>query len=156
VKLLFEKVQVGDALPTLEIDVTARLVVMGASSSRDWQPQHHDHAWATTRAGTKDIFLNTPNQAGWIERYLTDWTGPHGRLGRMKFRMRRPVYPAEKLVFNGTVRSTEVDDNGVGWVDVDIELTVGEDVATEASARLAIPRDDTDNPWRRSGDDWRP
>ena len=155
-KLLFEKVQVGDALPTLELPVTARTVVMGASSSRDWQPQHHDHAWATTRAGTKDIFLNTPNQAGWIERYLTDWTGAHGRLGRMKFRMRRPVYPGETLVFTGTVRSTEADEAGCGWVDVDIELTVGDEVATEASARLALPRDENDNPWRRSGDDWRP
>jgi len=135
--LLFGKVQVGDALPTLEVPVTARTVVMGASSSRDWQPQHHDYAWATTRAGTKDIFLNTPNQAGW-------------------FRMRRPVYPGETLVFNGTVRETAVDESSCAWVDVDIELTVGEDVATEASARLAIPQDDKDNPWRRSGDDWRP
>jgi acyl dehydratase len=74
----------------------------------------------------------------------------------MKFRMRRPVYPGEKLVFSGTVRSTEVDEKGVGWVDIDIELTVGDEVATEASARLAIPRDENDNPWRRSGDDWRP
>ena len=155
-KLLYDKVQVGDALPVLDLPVTARTVVMGASSSRDWQPQHHDYAWATTRAGTKDIFLNTPNQAGWIERYLTDWTGPYGRLGRMRFRMRRPVYPGETLVFNGTVRETAVDESSCAWVDVDIELTVGEDVATEASARLAIPQDDKDNPWRRSGDDWRP
>ena len=154
--LLFGKVQVGDALPTLELPITARIVVMGASSSRDWQPQHHDHEWATTRAGTKDIFLNTPNQAGWIERYLTDWTGPHGRLGRIKFRMRRPVYPGETLVFNGTVRETGVDEAGCAWVDVDLELTVGEDVATEVSARLAVPQDEKDNPWRRSGDDWRP
>lgn len=155
-KLLFGKVQVGDTLPALEVPVTARIVVMGASSSRDWQPQHHDHAWATTRAGTKDIFLNTPNQAGWIERYLTDWTGPHGRLGRMRFRMRRPVYPGETLVFTGTVHDTAVDESGCAWVDADIELTVGDEVATEASARLALPKDDKDNPWRRSGDDWRP
>ena len=155
-RLLFGKVQVGDALPTLELAVTARTVVMGASSSRDWQPQHHDHAWATTRAGTKDIFLNTPNQAGWIERYLTDWTGPTGRLGRIKFRMRRPVYPGETLVFNATVRDTGIDETRCAWVDIDIELTVGDEVATEASARLALPQDDKDNPWRRSGDDWRP
>jgi acyl dehydratase len=154
--LAFEKVSFGDTLPVLELKVTARTVVMGASSSRDWQPQHHDHEWATTRAGTKDIFLNTPNQAGFIERYLTDWTGPHGRLGRMKFRMRRPVYPGETLVFSGTVRNTAVDELGCAWVDVDIELTVDSEVATEASARLAIPKDADDNPWRRAGDDWRP
>ena len=146
----------GDALPPLEVKILARHVVMGASSSRDWQPQHHDTHWAVERVKVKDIFLNTPNQAGWIERYLTDWTGPYGRLGRMRFRMRRPVYPGETLVFNGTVRETAVDESSCAWVDVDIELTVGEDVATEASARLAIPQDDKDNPWRRSGDDWRP
>ncbi|MGZ4105366.1 MAG: hypothetical protein ACXVP8_08885 [Actinomycetota bacterium] len=155
-QLTIEKVQAGDALPALDLPVSARTVVMGASSSRDWQPQHHDHAWATTRAGTKDIFLNTPNQAGWIERYLTDWTGPHGRLGRISFRMRRPVYPGETLVFSGAVTASSVDDRGCGWVEVDIRLSVGSETATEASARIALPRDADDNPWRRSGDEWRP
>ena len=74
----------------------------------------------------------------------------------MKFRMRRPVYPGETLVFSGTVRNTAVDETGCAWVDVDIDLTVGEDVATEASARLAIPADADDNPWTRANDDWRP
>jgi acyl dehydratase len=156
VRLTLEKVQEGDALPALELPISARTVVMGASSSRDWQPQHHDHAWAIERAGTKDIFLNTPNQAGWIERYLTDWTGPHGRLGRIQFRMKRPVYPGETLVFNGTVTGASVDDQGCAWVDAEVRLTVGSDVATQGSARIAIPRDADDNPWRRSGDEWRP
>jgi acyl dehydratase len=155
-QLTIEKVSVGDALPALEVPVTARTVVMGASSSRDWQPQHHDHAWAIERAGTKDIFLNTPNQAGWIERYLTDWTGPHGRLGRLRFRMKRPVFPGETLVFNAVVTDAAVDDRGCAWVDVDIKMTVGSDMATEASARIAIPADADDNPWARTGQDWRP
>lgn len=143
-------VRAGEKLPALEVRVTARTVVMGASASRDWQPQHHDHAWAVERAGTRDIFLNTPTQAGWIERYLTDWTGPYGRPGRLRFRMRRPVFPGETLVFTGVVR--EVSDDG--WVDVDIELSVGGERATECSARIAIPAHDGDNPWRRT--DWRP
>jgi len=147
-----DAVTTGDALPVLEVPISARTVVQGAASTRDWQPQHHDHAWATTRAGTKNIFLNTPNQAGWIERYLTDWTGPHGRLGRISFRMRRPVYPGDVLVFRGTVTDVSPD----GFVDVDIELTVGEETATTCSARMALPRSDGDNPWQRRGDDWRP
>ena len=36
---------------------------------------HHDKDFAVHRNGTQDIFLNTPNQAAWFERYLTDWTG---------------------------------------------------------------------------------
>lgn len=150
------EVKPGAELPRLEVAVTARMVVMGASSSRDWQPQHHDHHWAVNRAGARDIFLNTPNQAGWIERYLTDWTGPRGRLGRMRFRMRRPVHPGDLLVFTGSVRRLVTDDAGCVWAEVDVDLTVGEDRATECSARVALPRDAADNPWARAQNDWRP
>ncbi len=146
----------GETLPALEVDVTARMVIMGASSSRDWQPQHHDHAWATQRAGTRDIFLNTPNQAGWIERYITDATGPRGRIGKLRFRMRKPVCPGDRLAFNGTVRDISTDGTGCTWAEIDIALTVGDVTVTECRARVAIPRDDADNPWARTRDDWRP
>ena len=149
-------VEAGHRLPALSVPVTARTIIMGAAASRDWQPQHHDHAWAVERAGTRDIFLNTPTQAGWIERYLNDWAGPRGRLGRLRFRMRRSVYPGDRLEFGGVVREVTVDDEGCCWVDVDIELTVDGETATACAARIAIPRRDGDNPWSRRGRDWRP
>ena len=37
---------------------------------------HHDHDFAVERNGAQDIFLNTPNQQAWLERFVTDWTGP--------------------------------------------------------------------------------
>jgi acyl dehydratase len=151
-----DAVTAGQRLPTFELAVTAKTVVMGASSSRDWQPQHHDHEWAVKRAGTRDIFLNTPNQAGWIERYLTDWTGPHGRLGRLSFRMRTPVCPGDTLVFNGTVRAVDTDDEGSTWVDLDLDLTVNDETVTECTARIALPTDQSDNPWALQSDRWRP
>ena len=86
-RLVHGDVSVGDALPELGIDVTATTVVLGALASRDWRPMHHDRDFAINRNGTQDIFLNTPNQAAWFERYVTDWTGPTGRLGRMTFRL---------------------------------------------------------------------
>ncbi len=70
----------GDELPELVVDVTPTTVVLGALASRDWRPMHHDYKFATERNGVQDIFLNTPNQAAWIERYITDWTGPRGRI----------------------------------------------------------------------------
>jgi hypothetical protein len=146
------KVQPGDILPPLEVKILARHVVMGASSSRDWQPQHHDTHWATERVKVKDIFLNTPNQAGWIERYLTDWTGPRGRLGRVRFKMKRSICAGEVLTFNATVTNATDD----GWVDLDVVLSVEGEVATECTARIAIPTSDDDDPWQRRGDDWRP
>ena len=149
-------IEPGLRLPPLEVPITARTVIQGASASRDWQPQHHDHAWAVERAGTRDIFLNTPTQAGWIERYLTDWTGPRGRLGRLRFRMRRSVYPGETLVFRGVVRAVSDDDAGCSWADVDVELTVDGELATECAARIAIPKEAEDNPWTRDATSWKP
>lgn len=154
-----DQVAVGDRLPPLELDVTARTVVLGASASRDWQPQHHDHHWARRKVGS-DIFLNTPTQAGWIERYLTDWAGPTGRLGSLTFRMRRTVTPRDLLRFEGTVQDVTVDDAGTGWADIAVVLTAicdgTEETATECTARLAMPSGEVDNPWRQRGVDWQP
>ena len=75
---------------------------------------HHDHDFAVNRNGTQDIFLNTPNQAAWFERYVTDWTGPTGRLGRMKFRMSGSVFPGDTMTMHGTVVGVETDETGCG------------------------------------------
>jgi hypothetical protein len=146
----------GDAVPELAYDVSATTVVLGALATRDWRPMHHDHDFAVNRNGTQDIFLNTPNQAAWFERYVTDWTGPTGRLGRMKFRMRGSVFPGDTMVMRGTVEQVETDETGCGWVSLLVTLTVDDDVKTDCSIRVAIPTSDDDNPWARHGDDWRP
>jgi acyl dehydratase len=154
--LLLGDVSAGDHLPDLHCDVTATTVVLGALASRDWRPMHHDKDFAVERNGTRDIFLNTPNQAAWFERYLTDWTGPHGRLGRMTFRMRGSVFPGDTMTFTGAVEDTEIDESGCGWVVTAVALTVDGDVKTSCSARLALPKTTDDNPWTRRGDRWKP
>lgn len=155
-QLLAADVREGDSLPPLDVDVTPRVVIMGASASRDWQPQHHDHAWAVEKVGTKGIFLNTPNLAGWFERYLTDWTGPLGRLGRLRFRMRRSICAGDRMSMSGSVTRVATDDEGCHWADVDLTVTANGETAVECTARVAIPADPADTPWTRSGERWRP
>jgi acyl dehydratase len=154
--LLLSDVKVGDALPELSYPVTATTVVLGALASRDWRPMHHDHDFAVNRNGTRDIFLNTPNQAAWFERFLTDWSGPTGRLGRVKFRMKGSVFPGDTMVLRGTVDDVMTDDAGCGWVGVSMTLSVDGDTKTECTARIALPVSESDNPWSRRGDAWRP
>jgi len=154
--LTLDGVRPGDVLPELRYDVTATTVVLGALATRDWRPMHHDHDFAVNRNGTQDIFLNTPNQAAWFERYLTDWSGPLGRLGRMKFRMKGSVFPGDTMVLAGTVEQTETDDVGCGWATVLVRLTVDDDLKTDCTARIALPVHDGDNPWDRRGDQWKP
>ena len=148
-------VQEGQTLPPLSVAVTATTVVLGALASRDWRPMHHDRDFAVNQ-GVRDIFLNTPNQAAWFERYLTDWSGPHGRLGRMKFRMRDSVFPGDRMVFRGSVERVETDAAGCGWAELALRVQVGDKVMTECQARIALPLRDGDNPWRRRGDAWKP
>ena len=146
----------GDTLPELSYDVTATTVVLGALAARDWRPMHHDYDFAVNRNGTRNIFLNTPNQAAWFERFLTDWSGPEGRLGRMKFRMKGSVFPDDTMVLRGTVNSVGTDDTGCGWVEVLVSLTVDDDLKTDCTARIALPVSAGDNPWARKGDQWQP
>ena len=158
-------VTAGEQLPELAVDVTATTVVLGALATRDWRPMHHDVDFAVNRNGIRNIFLNTPNQQAWFERYLTDWTGPHGRLGRMKFRMLTSVFPDDRMVFTGAVEDVTTDDTGCGWAVVAVALRVAslpgpnamtDTVATSCTARIALPTTSDDNPWRRRGLNWKP
>jgi len=117
---------------------------------------HHDKDFAVHRNGTRDIFLNTPNQAAWFERFVTDWTGPYGRLQRMTFRMLGSIFPGDTMVFRGVVTDTGVDASGCGWAAMDITVSVDDDPKTTCHARVALPVDDDDNPWTRKGDRWLP
>ena len=151
--LTADQVKPGDELPELSKDVSPVTVVLGAMASRDWRPQHHDHKFATENNGVRDIFMNTPNLAAWFERYITDWTGPYGRVGWIRFRMQDSVFPGETMVFSGTVKSVDVDDTGCSWVEADLELVSGGRITTVCTARVAIPAHEGDNPWKQRGDD---
>ena len=153
---LLGDVHEGDHLPTLSYDVTATTVVLGAIASRDWRPMHHDYDFAVNRNGTRNIFLNTPNQAAWFERYVTDWSGPKGRLGRMKFRMKDSVNPDDTMHFDAVVEAVETDAAGCGWVSLLVTLSVEGDPKTDCSVRIALPTSDDDNPWTRRGERWLP
>ncbi len=155
-RLLFGQVAPGDRLSDLAYDVTATTVVLGALASRDWRPMHHDKDFAVERNGTRDIFLNTPNQAAWFERYLTDWTGPHGRLGTVTFRMLGSVFPGDTMVLSGAVEEVAQDATGCGWVTAAIALKVGDEEKTTCRARVALPTSADDNPWARRGERWIP
>lgn len=154
--LIIGDVSEGALLPVLEKEVKPVTVVLGAMASRDWRPQHHDYKFATERNGLDDIIMNTPNLAAWFERYLTDWTGPKGRLGRIKFRMKDSVYPGDTMKFAGKVTGIEKAADGVSWVNVSIELTAGEKSCVGCEAKIAVPDSAEANPWQLKGENWKP
>ena len=154
--LTLDQINIGDHLPDLTYQVSATTVVLGALATRDWRPMHHDHAFAVDRNGVRDIFLNTPNQAAWFERFLTDWTGPHGRPGRMRFRMKDSVFPGDTMLITGTVTAVGADATGGGGAAADLDLSVAGASKTGCAARIAVPTTPDDNPWARRGARWTP
>jgi acyl dehydratase len=148
---------VGHRLPGLRVAVTAKTIIMGAVASRDWQPQHHDRGWARHEAGLPDIIMNNYTQAGFISRFITDWSGPHGRIGRLKFAMKRPIRPGDDLAFDGEIVGIIPTVSGFSWVDVAVRVSAAEALATTAQVRLALPSQATSpSPWRCPRQLWAP
>ncbi|MCB1614876.1 MAG: hypothetical protein KDI30_02575 [Pseudomonadales bacterium] len=138
---------VGDKLPVLQVDISAQKIIAAAAATRDWQPLHHDYAFATQKAGTPDIIMNSPTQAGWISKYLTDWAGPLARVQRMSFKMKDAICPGSALCFEGVISRVEDRvDEGLA-LEVEVLLTVAGDFKTKARVLMMLPNEQLQNPW---------
>jgi len=101
--------KVGDSLPELSIDITARLIVAGAIASRDYQDVHHDKT-AAQALGSPDIFMNILTTNGLVGRYVTDWAGQGARLTDVSIKLGVPNFPGDTMVFSGEVTTVDEGD----------------------------------------------
>jgi acyl dehydratase len=143
-------------LPPRRIEITTKSVIMGAVASRDWQPLHHDVVWARSQGNLPDIILNNYTQAGLISCYVTDWSGPAARIGRLRFSMRSPICPGDVLVISGVIQEIEQQAELI-WVVIAVALAVSERVATTSTVRVALPvTEDAPSVWQCPATAWRP
>ena len=81
----YDKVQVGDALPTLELSPISRTTLaLFAGASGDHNPIHIDTDFAR-KAGMPDVFAHGMLGMAWLGRLLTNWA-PQSRLRRFDVR----------------------------------------------------------------------
>jgi acyl dehydratase len=132
--LRYDDVSLGDALPALEVPLTATTIVAGAIASRDYQDVHHDAALARER-GSKDIFMNILTTNGWVGRYVTDWAGPEALLRCVDIRLGAPNYPGDTMTLTGHVKEMK---EGVVTVSVRGANGLGDHVTGDVE--LALPR----------------
>ncbi len=98
----------------LDVDVTPTLVIAGALASNDFERVHHDRDLAQSQ-GLPDIIMNILTSSGLVQRFVTDWTGPAGRIRSLDLRLGVPNHPGDRMHLTGGVRSR---DGGVAALDV--------------------------------------
>ncbi len=100
--ITYRAVQVGDQLPKLAVDITAKLITATAIASRDYQNVHHDQD-AARALGSPNIFMNILTTNGFVGRYVTDWTGALGVLKKVAIKLGAPNYPGDTMQMSGEV-----------------------------------------------------
>lgn len=152
----FTQLGVGSRLPVIEHTLTTVDIAIGAAGSRDWLPQHYDKAVAVAEIGLVDVLINTPMIASFFERLITDWTGPLGRIGRIRLGLRRSILSGETPKFAGEVTDDRTDATGCRWLTVAATMSVDGEKRVDAHILVAVPTSGEDNPWRRRGAQWQP
>lgn len=127
----------GDELPTQTREITRTTIVATAISTRDFELVHHDHTVAQ-KAGAKDIFLNILSTGGLIGKYITDWTGPEGRLKKIDIKLGATVYPGDTLTSTGKV-AKKYEDGDQHLVDVEYALSVDMGPHAWGTVTMALP-----------------
>lgn len=100
--------KVGDELPLLDLPLDRTLIVAAAMASQDFEDVHHDPGKAQDR-GTPDIFMSINSTNGFVDRYVTDWSGPASRITRVSLRLGVPNFPGDTMRFTGQVSAVEGD-----------------------------------------------
>ena len=111
------ELRVGDRLPPLAIDVTAKLIVGAAIASRDYQDVHHDKD-AAQALGSPDIFMNILTTNGLVGRYVTDWAGPSARVRKIAIKLGAPNYPGDTLTLTADIKAL---DAASGEVELEVK-----------------------------------
>jgi acyl dehydratase len=118
-KLYFEDVSEGDESPELSLEVTRTHIVKYAGAGGDFNPIHHDEAFATS-IGLPSVFAMGLMQGGYLARALTDWVGV-GNLRLYKIRFTGQVWPGETISCKVRVARKYEED---GELLIDCELSV--------------------------------
>lgn len=84
--------------------LTVTDLVRYAGASGDFNPLHHDEAYART-AGLPGIMAHGMLSAGLLGSFVTRWFGP-GRVRRFKVRFREKVFVGDTLTAGGKVVGT--------------------------------------------------
>ncbi|AIJ46283.1 MaoC family dehydratase [Comamonas testosteroni TK102] len=108
----YDSVQVGDALPTLQLPAIDRTTLaLFAGASGDHNPIHIDTDFAR-KTGMPDVFAHGMLSMAWLGRLLTDWA-PQSRLRRFDVRFMGITHLANAISCSGRIAEKRDADRSV-------------------------------------------
>jgi N-terminal half of MaoC dehydratase len=136
----------GSRIPPLEFPVPLRHFVLAVAATRDFYQVHHDDAYARA-LGATGMYIGTHFMQGLIGRFVTDWSGPDGRMRSMKLTPFERNHPGDVIRVDGWV--TGRSDHGERCV-VDLAVSCSNDrgLTHEAEASVVISTDQSGRPCR--------
>jgi len=100
--LVYDAVNVGDALPPLSLPpLTRTTLALYAGASGDHNPMHIDIDFARA-AGMPDVFAHGMLSMAWLGRLLTEWA-PQRDLREWSVRFSAITHVGERIVCSGRV-----------------------------------------------------
>lgn len=99
----FEDVKEGEEIPPFVVENLTRTdLVRYAGASGDFNPIHHDQAFAEA-AGNPTVFGHGMLTAGFLGKCVTDYIGGPQNLRRFKVRFATRVWPGDTITCRGKV-----------------------------------------------------
>lgn len=107
-QLRFDEVRIGDALPTLSMNITLARLILHAGADRDIAQIHHNDRVAR-RYGAPSAFANNVFCQGVWERAVREYLGLGGKIHKVAgFRMRRFNPTGQRIVTMGRVVEKQI------------------------------------------------
>ncbi len=119
--LAFDAIQVGDALPPLELPpITRTTLALFAGASGDHNPIHIDTDFAR-KAGMPDVFAQGMLSAAYLGRLLTNWV-PQRNIRKINLRFTGITHLGHRLSCTGRV-TEKFSEGGRNFAKVEIQTT---------------------------------
>ena len=143
-------------LPVTKHMISVKDIQNGAISSRDWAPLHSDQDWAINEGNLPNIIMNNYTLNGWIIKYMTDIFGPSTRVGKVGFKIKKPICPNNLLEFHGQQINENIISNNLSLMQLKIEIKVNEEIVASADATIGINKSNNHDysPWKINSNKW--
>jgi hydroxyacyl-ACP dehydratase HTD2-like protein with hotdog domain len=140
-KIRLDRIEVGTAVPPLVWKPTHEQLFR--FSAVTWNPHriHYDRE-AAIAEGHPDILVQAHLHGAVLNRMLTDWIGPRGKVRSLSWQNRSIATPADTLTCSATVVKKVLEDmHCTLWLDLGVTAD-SDRLCVSGSAVVDIPTDE--------------